>query len=220
MRKRIYSQSGQDALADFLLKRNGLVPKIGPYVGSYIDVGACHPVDFNNTFYFYDKGWRGVCVEPNPDLIPTFSQHRQEDIFLSCAIGDRTEVKFLHRFTNPQWNTFDERRISKIQRRYEGRVTYLGSMEIKVKRLKDIIDELNIFSLDLLSVDVEGFEISVFRGMDFNSVRPKLIVFESILPIETAADDEVVKFLTSHQYRLVAHTGHDAFMLDTLALSK
>lgn len=214
MRRRIYSQSGQDALASFLLVRNGLIPGDAQYKGTYIDIGACHPIEYNNTYYFYQKGWSGVCIEPNPDLAGFFSQFRPADKFLPLAIGENQETKSLHRFSNPQWNTFDLKRIQRIERRYNGRVKYLGAVDIEVEKLSNVVEGLNLQSIDLLSVDVEGFEISVFRGFDFDRIRPKLIVFESIIPIELADADEVVMHLKNNGYKLVAHTGHDAFMID------
>ena len=34
--------------------------------GFYIDVGAYAPVEHSVTKQFYDRGWRGINVEPNP----------------------------------------------------------------------------------------------------------------------------------------------------------
>ena len=37
--------------------------------GYYIDIGSHHPILHSNTFLFYLNGWRGVCVDPLPNLI-------------------------------------------------------------------------------------------------------------------------------------------------------
>ena len=37
--------------------------------GFYIDIGAGHPVYDNVSFAFYERGWRGIAVEPNPWLL-------------------------------------------------------------------------------------------------------------------------------------------------------
>lgn len=40
----------------------------GKTTGTYVDIGANHPTELSNTKKFYDAGWRGVTVEPNPKL--------------------------------------------------------------------------------------------------------------------------------------------------------
>ena len=49
-----YSQEGEDLVVDRLLngKRNGF----------YVEVGCHHPYRYSNTFMFYKKGWRGICI--------------------------------------------------------------------------------------------------------------------------------------------------------------
>src|SRR5258708_2934509 len=42
--------------------------------GTYIDVGAGHPVADNVSFWFYERGCRGVVVEPQPELAPLYAQ--------------------------------------------------------------------------------------------------------------------------------------------------
>jgi len=36
----------------------------GQSTGTYIDVGAGHPIADNVSFWFYERGWHGIVVEP------------------------------------------------------------------------------------------------------------------------------------------------------------
>jgi len=47
--------------------------------GSYIDIGAGHPVYDNVSFAFYLRGWRGITVEPNPWLAQLSEAVRPRD---------------------------------------------------------------------------------------------------------------------------------------------
>ena len=44
----------------------------GEEPGFYIDVGGGHVVADNVSFYFYEKGWRGIVVEPQAALAAAY----------------------------------------------------------------------------------------------------------------------------------------------------
>lgn len=48
--------------------------------GFYVDVGACVPVDDSVTFHFYERGWSGVNVEPDPRFAAELSAERTRDV--------------------------------------------------------------------------------------------------------------------------------------------
>lgn len=50
-----YSQAGQDLFAYRVLRELQL--------GSFLDVGANHPIERNNTYGLEQIGWRGLCVD-------------------------------------------------------------------------------------------------------------------------------------------------------------
>lgn len=41
--------------------------------GSYVDIGSCHSIKSNNTYFFDRLGWRGVCVEIDPSHNDSYS---------------------------------------------------------------------------------------------------------------------------------------------------
>jgi uncharacterized membrane protein len=41
----------------------------GQHTGRYIDIGAGHPIADNVSFWFYERGWQGIAVEPQADLV-------------------------------------------------------------------------------------------------------------------------------------------------------
>ena len=51
---------------------------------------------------------------------------------------------------------------------------------IKVRTLTEILTECGIESVDILSIDVEGGEIGVLKGLDWERWRPKVIQIENI----------------------------------------
>jgi uncharacterized membrane protein len=57
-------------------------------IGFYVDVGACHPVLHSVTKYLYDRGWRGMNIEPLPAGAAAFAKGRPRDINLQLGISD------------------------------------------------------------------------------------------------------------------------------------
>ena len=54
----------------------------GQASGRYIDIGAGHPIADNVSFWFYERGWQGIVVEPQPALVALYarlapSRHRR-----------------------------------------------------------------------------------------------------------------------------------------------
>ena len=56
--------------------------------GFYIDVGAWDPVRDSVTKHFYDAGWHGINIEPEPRAFGLFPILRPRDINLNVALGN------------------------------------------------------------------------------------------------------------------------------------
>ena len=54
--------------------------------GRYIEVGANHPCNFSVSMAFYQKGWSGITVEPDPEFAQLQRRHRPNDIMVEAAI--------------------------------------------------------------------------------------------------------------------------------------
>src|SRR3954462_3282364 len=61
---------------------------MGVVNGFYIDVGASDPVLDSVTKAFYELGWTGITIEPEPEVSRKLCEDRKRDINLGVAIGD------------------------------------------------------------------------------------------------------------------------------------
>ena len=92
-----------------------------------------------------------------------------------------------------------------------------GSIEIKKVRtttLNNILEKTNINRVDLLTIDVEGNELKVLKGLNFDKFLPKLIIVEYLdinsqkweIPynnIENIMKSEIYNFIISKNYKFV-----------------
>lgn len=61
-----FSKAGDDIQLIKLI--NNRVP------GAYVDIGSWHPINASNTYYFYLRNWKGICIDPNPELKLLYNQ--------------------------------------------------------------------------------------------------------------------------------------------------
>ncbi len=156
--------------------------------GTYIDVGANHPVENNVTFLFYERGWHGILIEPNPDFLPLYAKIRPRDVHLNLGIASAGGTMTFYKVTDPPGgdgryaegglSTFDPDVAKKWRR---ARLTVTESM-VPVTTLNAVLAERPLGEITILSVDVEGFEKEVLESIDLRRHRPLVVVVEACLP--------------------------------------
>src|SRR5580765_8223162 len=81
--------------------------------GYYVDVGCNLPVTDSNTFDLYLRGWRGLNIDANRDLIQICDKYRKRDINVSAAISDSEREVVFHRSATHLVSTIDENTFAK-----------------------------------------------------------------------------------------------------------
>jgi FkbM family methyltransferase len=151
----------------------------GQATGTYVDIGGGHPIADNVSFWFYERGWRGVVVEPQGDLAALYARLRPRDSVVRGLIG-RTDgesdfflVDRLHGFSS----TLEEHAK---QARAHG-ASY-RKLRLPAMTLATLCETHKLTNIDFLKIDVEGGEADVLAGADFARFRPKVIVAEAVAP--------------------------------------
>ena len=173
----------------------------GQETGFYVDVGAGHPVADNVSFWFYERGWRGVVVEPQPELAALYARLRPRDVVVPALVGresgaiDFHLVERLHGFSTTV-ETF-ARQAGTFGASYK-------TVRMPVMTLAELCERHAGVEIDFLKIDVEGAEADVIRGGDWQRFRPKVIVAEAVTPgSNQPAWDDWEPLLLAHGYRFV-----------------
>lgn len=81
-------QANQDMLAYLFFR--------GKKDGFFIDIGANDGKTFSNTFIFENLGWKGICVEPLPDVYKILKQNRRCDCYnVAIAENSGESIEFI-----------------------------------------------------------------------------------------------------------------------------
>lgn len=214
-----YAQTGEDLQLAYLL---------GSVRGkTYIDIGCLWPKEHSNSFFFYERGGSGLCVDANPTLEDDFLKTRPRDVFVNSALGEQSGSLTYHVFRNPVFNTFSADIAAKRQAQAEaeeGQVSgraLIETVDIPVTTLDEVVQTampglLEQERIDFLSIDVEGFELEVLRGFSFHP-RPQVILAEELLRRDQTTSFEALP-LASHLfergYALAGYLGHNLYFRD------
>lgn len=178
--------------------------------GFYIDVGANDPIIDSTTRAFYQRGWRGINIEPVHSHYEALVSDRPEDINLHCALHEKAGESAIWECSVRGWATLSKT-VSDIHEKdgHQGRWH-----KVTVKRLVDICDEHHCQEIHFLKIDVEGEELSVLKGNDWNKYRPWIIVVEASYP-NTQLDSyfEIEKLLLENNYLFAYADGLNRFYL-------
>ncbi len=143
--------------------------------GFYIDCGANDGVNQSNTWY-YEKnlGWNGILIEPIPLTFNLLKKNRsKKNIFENCILvsNDFKNDKFEIHYNSNDTLT--------------GSVYYNKKVEntsvVKATQLSSILEKNKINRIiDFFSLDVEGYELEVLEGINFEKFRFKYILVETV----------------------------------------
>jgi FkbM family methyltransferase len=168
----------------------------------FLDVGCNHPVRHNNSYFFekymgfkvigvdalekYENEWK--TIRPNADLVVT-------------AVGDRDGTL---EFEETEHDGYEGDMYSAVKG-YSNKAEKLKRVGriVPVKTLTNILKSRNIIDIGIMSLDIEGYELSALQGIDTNSIRIQIVILENNSN-NLLGNEKVRKFMRSKGYVLKA----------------
>lgn len=170
MRHKIsFSQFGEDiAIANLLRTLK---------TGFYIDVGAHHPFALSNTALFHMQGWNGINVEPSRSNFLSFKRMRPNAINLNVAIHNTKKEVVLHTFKGGRVNTI----VDSIAEHQKQNKEFVESTTVSAMSLNELCEEYlpPNTAIDLLSLDIEGYDFEAIDAFDLSKYKPKVMCIEN-----------------------------------------
>jgi FkbM family methyltransferase len=194
--QRSFSQCGEDLFFQ---------EYFGDHEGTYIDIGGNHPLRDSGTYLLYRMGWTGVVVEPIQRLYAKHKQFRPKDIQLLAAAGECGGSLTFYEMIPSVLSTCDPERAELSLSK--GEALLHRKYTVPVLTVSDIYKKyLPGRPVDLLSVDTEGHDLSVLRGVNWREIRPKMVVCEAHDELVATATNDL---LSAHGYHHVKSLGYN-----------
>jgi FkbM family methyltransferase len=215
LRRQIYELLGHPKYSKPSL--NDLDNKLAKYLnfkdGFFIEVGANNGYSQSNTYYLEKMlGWQGVLIEAIPELYEMCRRQRRKAHVYNCALvaKDYGESAIEIHFANLMSVVEGSRKNYEAQAKHiaDGlRVQNLAesyTVRVPARTLESILDEFSHpLKIDFFSLDVEGYELNVLKGLNLEKYRPKYIL------VEATFFDEVNSFLADRYELIEKMSYHD-----------
>lgn len=177
--------------------------------GCYVDVGAQHPVIDSVSKAFYERGWRGIHIEPVPQYAELLRRDRPDETVLQVALSDTEGMLELNVIPGTGLSTA----VAAYARRHrDERLFEQQRISVPAMTLKSALQTLAGKQVHWLKIDVEGFETQVLKGWDSKVLRPWVMVVEATIPGSAETGYEVWDgILAAANYRFVYFDGLNRF---------
>lgn len=199
-----YSQHGEDVLLDRMFE--------GQETGFFVEVGCIDGMRFSNTLSLEERGWKGLCIEAHAGYIDTLRRNRPGSIVEHCAAGEADEdaVPFYANFRGS---------LSSLDKTQEARFRSFGKyfggfteQKVAKRRLDTVFARHRVESIDVLSLDIEGYEVEAMRGLDLVRYRPRVMVIEVDGKVQESTLDTLI---LRHGYvKWICHGGNLFYLAD------
>jgi FkbM family methyltransferase len=192
---------------------NDLDKKIEKYLdfndGFFIELGANDGVNQSNTLYFEKhRNWKGILIEPTPHNYLLCRKNRSAKSYIYCCAC--TSFQYREKFVEIVYSNLmssatglesdieDPMQHAEIGKRFLNKTDDNFIFGAIARTLNDLIIESDAPKLmDLLSLDVEGAEIEVLKGVNHDTHRFKYLC------IESRSKDKLINYLASIEYDFV-----------------
>ena len=180
----------------------------------FVDIGASDGVTWSNSLPFeLNYKWTGLCIEPHPAAFKKLTENRSCTC-LNYAVSDKDEeVSFIvvegyAEMLSGITKHYDSRHRDRLVSDVESHNDKAYKIKIAAKTLQTILDEQSIQEVNYLSIDTEGAELAIMKGIDFNKTKIELISLEVNYELEPTN-----KIMQECGYRFLNKVCGDAFYI-------
>lgn len=214
------SQAGEDCILAYIVAVLGI-----PFEKcTYLDLGANHPIEMSNTYFFYSLGASGVLVEANKALIPELQIYRQKDIIVNKCVAEKSGGKVKFNVLNIDGLSFPGDISVDELKRENPDIRIEAVEEIETISVNDLMEKYFPESPIIMNVDIEGREMEILTSISWEKYRPFLIIVE-VIPyspklIVGIKNQEIIDYLGAQGYCEYAFTGINSIFIDVRQVEK
>src|SRR5262245_16709952 len=169
---------------------------LGRAPGFFVEVGANDRVVGSQTWHLEQRGWRGVLIEPQPDLAERLRLGRRASVCeIACTSPENAGRSMTLHVNGP---------LSSLNRELAAiGVKPLRTIDVPTRTLDRALEESRAPApIDFLSIDVEGHTVEVLDGADLTRWRPRLVLIE-----DHVTDLRVHRHMVAMGYQWFRRTG-------------
>ncbi len=161
--------------------------------GVLVEVGAAHPDYLSISSSFRRLGWKIIAVEPNPDFCALHRERGYTVYQYACSDTESDSQEFY--VVDSQGSKYLDGSVSfesfsslgikgdylDLHQTVKDK-TKIKKIEVKVRKLDTILQEHEpeVDRVDVVAVDVEGWELNVMKGFSTDRYKPRVVILENL----------------------------------------
>jgi FkbM family methyltransferase len=177
--------------------------------GLFVEVGAFDGISYSNSSCLADAGWKGILIEPISEFAITCKElysNNERIKIVETAIGDSNgmiDIAIAGPLTTVSSTLLESYKAIAWAKSV---ASSARTISVSQRTLDDVLGSMATPKpFDVLIVDVEGAEGSVFKGFTFEIWRPKMIIVELVhthpdLHAISSGDADLQKIIQSQGY--------------------
>jgi FkbM family methyltransferase len=191
--------------------------------GYFVELGANDGKFASNTLFFEKyRGWNGVLVEPIPQKYLECLKNRspRTSSFCNVCVSFDYHEKFVELLysnsmtvsANLPNDLGDVSAHAALGKQFLLKHEEVFSFGSRAATLSSLLDKAGSPArMDLVSLDVEGVEIEVLKGLNHEQYRFKYLC------IESRSIDQLVEYLEPFGYELIANLTHHDYLFSDMS---
>ena len=173
-----FSQSGQD---------KWIVEKLfpGKRGGVFVDIGAYDGICFSNTFFLEkERDWRGLAIEPNPHVYEKLQRNRSCSV-MNCCVGEKDGCSIFRAIQgypamlSGMTDQYHPKHLNRIDRELRLHGGDFQDIDVPCYSINSLFSKYKLYTIDYLSIDVEGAELPIIKGLDVFQVNISVMSVEN-----------------------------------------
>jgi FkbM family methyltransferase len=207
-RRRRAARRAAESRGDMSLSRPALYEidaKLDRYIGDvrggfFVEAGANDGFEQSNTYHLERfRGWSGLLVEPTPRLHREAVLERERSRVARVALagpdlhGQDLTLRYGGLTTVVAGSKGSaEEDVAYVAPAFELGLERPVTFTAPARTLSSLLDEIGAPEIDLMSLDIEGFEAEALRGLDLDRHAPRFLLVEQWDDASRAAVEQVL----------------------------
>lgn len=185
------------------------------YKGVFFDIGAYEPINISNSYHFEMNNWDVHCFEANTLLINELQSLRKKVYNYAIYNENKPEIEF-NVVKGIYGGGSQMAGISAIEldnqylEKFGSGIKTIERIKVPQKTLNYVLENEipYIQHIDILSIDVEGGELNVLKGIDLHKYTPNVILLENVFN-----NQDIVDYMYNHSYKLDKHIDYNQYFV-------
>jgi len=178
--------------------------------GRYLDIGTQEPVRDSVSLAFYERGWRGVHVEPTPAYAARMRAARPDELVIEAAVSTAAGPMRFFEISGTGLSTG----VADVAKRHADAGWDFREITVLTVTLAQLFDHMGPEPIHWLKIDVEGMEGDVLASWGDHVARPAALVIEATAPNTQQPTHQLwLELVTSRQYHEVLFDGLSRYFL-------